>query len=123
MRRRALQLANRYDQQGTFMEQDRISQVRQRAHAIWIEQGQPEGVADQHWAQAEAEFDAAAASESGAAVTEAADAPAVEPEAAVEPTPPAEPESAAAAEPAEAAAPAPAKKPAKRRVKPLTPIR
>ena len=103
------------------MEQDRISQVRQRAHAIWVEQGQPDGAADQHWAQAEAEFDAAEAS---ATITpESANAPVAEPEAPVEPAPLAEPEIAATPEPVAAAAPAPAKKPVKRKVKPLTPIR
>lgn len=96
------------------MEQDRISQVRQRAHAIWIEQGQPEGAADQHWAQAEAEFDTAEAS---ATITPASSDVAA-PEAPAEPAP----EAVAMPEPPVAAAPA-AKKPVKRRVKPLTPIR
>ncbi|CAN5420686.1 hypothetical protein BH10PSE15_BH10PSE15_03320 [soil metagenome] len=40
------------------MEQDRVSQVRSRAHAIWIAHGMPDGEAAQHWAQAEAEFEA-----------------------------------------------------------------
>ena len=100
------------------MEQDRISQVRQRAHAIWIEQGQPEGAADQHWAQAEAEFDTAEAS---ATITPAS-ADVAAPEAPAEPAPLAAPEAVATPEPPVAAAPA-AKKPVKRRVKPLTPIR
>lgn len=30
--------------------------VRERAHAIWEAQGHPEGLAEQHWAQAEAEI-------------------------------------------------------------------
>ena len=104
------------------MEQDRISQVRQRAHAIWIEQGQPEGAADQHWAQAEAEF-AAEASVTTTPLAESADAAVAEPEAAEEPAPLAEPDVVATPEPAAAAAPVPAKKTVKRKVKPLTPIR
>jgi hypothetical protein len=37
------------------MAQDRESQVRERAHAIWLEEGMPEGQADQHWSRAESE--------------------------------------------------------------------
>lgn len=32
------------------------NQIRERAHAIWEEQGQPDGQADQHWQQAETEI-------------------------------------------------------------------
>ncbi|AOH84748.1 hypothetical protein AWL63_13000 [Sphingomonas panacis] len=106
------------------MEQDRISLVRQRAHAIWIEQGQPEGAADQHWAQAEAEFDAAEASATTTPATESADTAVAEPEAPAEPAPLAEPDVVATPEPVAATpAPAPAKKTVKRKVKPLNPIR
>lgn len=123
MHRRALQLANRYDHQGTFMEQDRISQVRERAHAIWIEQGQPEGAAHQHWAQAEAEFDAAEASATITPATESEDIVVAQPDSDAEPVPLAEPEIVATPEAVDEAAPAPAKKPVKRKVKPIIPIR
>jgi len=105
------------------MEQDRISQVRQRAHAIWIEQGQPEGAAHEHWAQAEAEFDDGQVTDTAAPATERADVPAD-----VEATPtsevadtPAAPEIVAA--PEAVAAPAPARKPTRRKVKSVTPTR
>jgi hypothetical protein len=32
--------------------------VRERAHEIWLRAGQPEGMAAEHWAQAEAEIGA-----------------------------------------------------------------
>ena len=38
---------------------DREQKIRERAHGIWEEQGRPEGQHHDHWAQAEAEIDAA----------------------------------------------------------------
>lgn len=38
------------------MAQDRDALVRERAHAIWLEEGRPEGQAEQHWSRAETEF-------------------------------------------------------------------
>ncbi len=38
------------------MSEDILDRIRQRAHAIWEEQGCPEGMADAHWSQASAEF-------------------------------------------------------------------
>jgi len=38
------------------MTQDSTDRIRERAHAIWEAQGHPEGLADEHWAQAEAEI-------------------------------------------------------------------
>lgn len=35
---------------------DAQERIRQRAHAIWEAQGHPEGLADEHWRQAEAEL-------------------------------------------------------------------
>lgn len=35
---------------------DAEEQIRARAHAIWEAQGHPEGLADEHWRQAEAEL-------------------------------------------------------------------
>jgi len=32
--------------------------INQRAHEIWIEEGEPEGKANQHWLQAEIEIEA-----------------------------------------------------------------
>jgi len=106
------------------MEQDRISQVRQRAHAIWIEQGQPEGAAHDHWAQAEAEFESADGAATSATGAETAPEPSeTVPGAAIapDPAPLAAPEIVAtpepAAEPTAAATPQPAKKPVRRRAK------
>lgn len=31
------------------MAEDHLDESRQRAHAIWVEQGCPEGFADAHW--------------------------------------------------------------------------
>ena len=38
--------------------QHREDMIRQRAYAIWIEDGQPEGFADEHWRKAAAAVDA-----------------------------------------------------------------
>lgn len=35
---------------------DAEKRIRDRAHAIWEAQGHPEGLADAHWRQAEAEL-------------------------------------------------------------------
>jgi Protein of unknown function (DUF2934) len=35
---------------------DRADKVRERAYAIWEREGQPEGGAERHWAQAEEEL-------------------------------------------------------------------
>lgn len=37
------------------MADDREEQIRNRAHAIWESEGQPEGRDKEHWAQAEGE--------------------------------------------------------------------
>jgi hypothetical protein len=37
------------------METEHDERVRQRAYAIWMSEGQPEGGAERHWEQAEAE--------------------------------------------------------------------
>ncbi len=47
-------------QGSTNMSGDREAAVRKRAHEIWVSEGQPEGAGERHWAQAEAEIDAAA---------------------------------------------------------------
>ncbi|KQV39986.1 MULTISPECIES: DUF2934 domain-containing protein [unclassified Rhizobium] len=36
---------------------DRETRIRNRAHALWLEAGSPEGSADEHWLQAEREID------------------------------------------------------------------
>lgn len=41
------------------MSNETENQIRERAYAIWEEQGQPDGQADQHWQQAETEIKAA----------------------------------------------------------------
>jgi len=38
------------------MDREREDRVRARAHAIWAREGQPEGGAERHWAQAEEEL-------------------------------------------------------------------
>ena len=43
------------------MSDTREDRVRQRAHEIWLREGQPEGQDERHWAAAEAEIDAEAA--------------------------------------------------------------
>ena len=40
---------------------DMEQQIRDRAYAIWQEEGEPEGRESEHWAKARAEFDDAAA--------------------------------------------------------------
>jgi hypothetical protein len=37
---------------------DREERIRERAHALWIEEGRPEGSEERHWLQAAAEIDA-----------------------------------------------------------------
>lgn len=39
------------------MGDDRESRVRQRAHEIWLREGQPDGHGERHWSMAEAEVD------------------------------------------------------------------
>jgi Protein of unknown function (DUF2934) len=39
------------------MESDREKRVRERAYQIWQRQGEPQGRAQEHWAQAEAEIE------------------------------------------------------------------
>lgn len=39
---------------------DREQKIRERAHAIWQDEGQPHGRHDDHWDQASREFDAEA---------------------------------------------------------------
>jgi hypothetical protein len=38
-----------------------VAWVRERAHAIWEREGRPESAHEQHWTQAEAEFETAGA--------------------------------------------------------------
>lgn len=40
------------------MSTDKDDHIRKRAHEIWEAQGHPDGLADEHWAQAEAEIGA-----------------------------------------------------------------
>ena len=57
------ELATEYEAQATELE--RLDRVRERAHALWEEQGQPEGLHEAHWREAEhdiAQEDAAPAS-------------------------------------------------------------
>jgi hypothetical protein len=49
------------------MENDRIERIRERAHRLWEEQGQPEGRDAEHWEQATREIDAEDAEGRGAA--------------------------------------------------------
>jgi len=120
------------------MVQDRDSQVRDRAHAIWLEEGMPEGQAEQHWSRAESEVGTdetsstvtSVADTEEVAVGDVASAPASSADEAPElqdPEPaPAAPDvvsiTDAAAAPAQAA-PGAAKKQTRRKTKPLTPIR
>lgn len=39
------------------MDDEIEDEIRARAHAIWEAQGHPEGLADQHWAQAREEIE------------------------------------------------------------------
>ena len=43
------------------MTDDRQDRIRQRAHEIWEQAGRPEGAHQEHWEQATAEVDGAAA--------------------------------------------------------------
>ena len=56
------------------MAADRDRRVRERAHAIWIETGRPDGLADRHWQQAEHEEHERAALKSPAAAKRKTDA-------------------------------------------------
>lgn len=56
---------------------DREQQIRERAYAIWQEQGEADGLDEAHWRQAEEEIDA----EGGQAKDVEAAAPALTPEA------------------------------------------
>lgn len=38
----------------------RFNHLRERAHQIWLEEGQPEGQNDEHWRRAEQELESAA---------------------------------------------------------------
>jgi hypothetical protein len=40
------------------MDDDRIERIRERAHRIWEEEGQPEGRDAEHWERAIREIDA-----------------------------------------------------------------
>jgi hypothetical protein len=42
--------------QGGRME-DREKRIRERAHALWEQDGRPEGLADQHWERAASDLD------------------------------------------------------------------
>ena len=53
------------------MEAEREDEVRARAHAIWEREGRPEGGAERHWAQAEAELRAEGDGRAGAPAVEA----------------------------------------------------
>jgi hypothetical protein len=39
------------------MTDDRNEKIRKRAHALWQQEGRPEGKPDEHWYQAEREID------------------------------------------------------------------
>ena len=54
------------------MDKEREDRVRARAHAIWEREGQPEGGAERHWAQAEEELRADEQGRGELAVVEAA---------------------------------------------------
>jgi hypothetical protein len=115
------------------MEQDREAQVRQRAHAIWLEEGMPEGQSDQHWSRAEAEFgrDEASATVTPASAAGDSDTPAAPsvgdaPQFANPDPVPVPPDVEAIADPAVAHVappPAAAKKAPRRKTKPIAPIR
>lgn len=57
------------------MASDIEERIRARAHAIWEEEGRPEGRAEEHWARATREVETAMAAEGGAPA-EMTDAPA-----------------------------------------------
>src|SRR3954452_357006 len=58
------------------MEAEREDEVRARAHALWEREGRPEGGAERHWAQAEAELRAEGDGRAGAPAVEAVRTPA-----------------------------------------------
>lgn len=43
------------------MSDDREKQIRERAHAIWLEEGSPSGRHEEHWEQATKDVDSSAA--------------------------------------------------------------
>lgn len=108
------------------MQQDRESQVRQRAHAIWVEEGMPEGLSEHHWSRAESEF---AADEAYATITplsataQSHDAPAADAISTVEPESAATVEPVAVPDTTPAPEPVAAKKATRRKVKPVMPVR
>lgn len=85
------------------MSNDREERVRQRAHEIWLREGQPEGHGPRHWIEAEGEIDA---EDMAAKVTKPKAA--AKPKAATKPKTTAKPAAKAAAPKAK-----PAKKPVK----------
>ena len=113
------------------MQQDRESQVRQRAHAIWLEEGMPEGQSEQHWNRAQSEIDAddTAVTEEPAAAPEPVEPAAATPEVGSAPEfqnpdpVPVPPDVEAITDPASARATPAAKKQTRRKVKPVTPVR
>lgn len=52
------------------MASDVEERIRARAHAIWEEEGRPDGRADEHWAMATREVEAAMAAEAPAPAVE-----------------------------------------------------
>lgn len=75
----------------------REDRIRQRAHEIWLREGQPEGASERHWLEASGEIDAEDKAVKKPAAKKAAPAK----------------KAASPAAPATAAKKAPAKKPAK----------
>ena len=53
------------------MDRDRNELIRSRAHEIWEEEGRPEGHAEEHWRQAEAELAQIGAEEAQSAQSDA----------------------------------------------------
>ena len=49
------------------MTEDHLERIRERAHAIWEQQGRPEGLAETHWYQASAEVGSARRKKAAAA--------------------------------------------------------
>lgn len=86
------------------MASDIEERIRARAHAIWEEEGRPEGRAEEHWARATREVEAGMAADAA----EKTDAPAVRKPTTRKPA-------GKTAEPAAQAEATPAKKPAARR--------
>jgi Protein of unknown function (DUF2934) len=48
------ELATEYEVQAAEME--RLSRIRERAHAMWVEQGRPDDLHEAHWRDAEREI-------------------------------------------------------------------